>query len=208
MSIRLFVADDRDLVRAGLRRFVAGTDVEIIGESTVKDAATLITNHPAVQLLTLGIEPPGTEGLAVLDKLNAIPARPHCLIYVARTSAEMIAQAIANGANGLLLHDANRETFLEGVQRLLTGESLWSREDLRRAGAASRLTDATSDVQLTKRESEVIVKMVDGLTNKQIAQSLEISYETVKEHVQHILRKIGVTDRTQAAVWAVRNGLA
>ncbi len=64
------------------------------------------------------------------------------------------------------------------------------------------------EVPLTQRESEVLKYLSSGLTNKEIAQSLNISYETVKEHVQHILRKIGVTDRTQAAVWAVRNNLA
>ena len=70
-----------------------------------------------------------------------------------------------------------------------------------------RGTAADGDVPLTKRESEVLKQLAFGLTNKEIAQSLGISYETVKEHVQHILRKIGVSDRTQAAVWAVRKNL-
>ncbi|MGD9647391.1 MAG: response regulator transcription factor [Pirellulales bacterium] len=72
--------------------------------------------------------------------------------------------------------------------------------------ATPRLVDDV-EVSLTKRESEVLRQMALGLTNKEIAQSLKISYETVKEHVQHVLRKIGVSDRTQAAVWAVRRGL-
>ena len=67
---------------------------------------------------------------------------------------------------------------------------------------------ADVEVPLTKREGEVLRQLASGMTNKQIAESLHISYETVKEHVQHILRKIGVTDRTQAAVWAVRKGIA
>ena len=73
--------------------------------------------------------------------------------------------------------------------------------------ATPRIT-ADVEVPLTQRESEVLRQLANGLTNKQIAEALDISYETVKEHVQHILRKIGVTDRTQAAVWAVRKGLA
>ncbi|MEX0818676.1 MAG: response regulator transcription factor [Pirellulaceae bacterium] len=208
MSIRLFIADDRDLIRAGLREYVRGTDVEIVGEASLTDAADRLANSPGVQLLILGIEPPGTKEIAWLERLNASPAKPSVLLYAARTSAEILATATAKGASGLLLHEASQSTFLESVRRIVGGETLWSREDLRRAGSVSRLTDAGSDVQLTRRESEVIVKMVEGLTNKEIAQSLEISYETVKEHVQHILRKIGVTDRTQAAVWAVRHGLA
>ncbi len=208
MSIRLFVADDRDLIRAGLREFVAGTDLEIVAESSIQDAANLLQDHPVVQLVILGMEPPGKEGLALLYHLKASRARPHVLLYSALTSADMIAAAIAGGANGLLLHSASRSIFMQSVHSVVGGESLWSREDLRRAGSASRSAAAGSDVQLTRRESEVIVKMVEGLTNKQIAASLEISYETVKEHVQHVLRKVGVTDRTQAAVWAVRHGLA
>ncbi|HRX80910.1 MAG TPA: response regulator transcription factor [Pirellulaceae bacterium] len=209
MSIRIIVADDRDLIRAGLREFVRATDLEVVAEGTVSDAARLVTQHDAAQLLILGLEPPGTDGLALVEQMKASRAKPPAvLIYAARTSAELIAKAIAVGTSGLLLHDANHETFLQSIHSVVLGESLWSREDLRRAGSVGRLTDAGADVQLTRRESEVIVKMVEGLTNKQIAQHLEISYETVKEHVQHILRKLGVTDRTQAAVWAVRHGLA
>ncbi|MDA1051454.1 MAG: response regulator transcription factor [Planctomycetota bacterium] len=208
MSIRLFVADDREIIRAGVREFVRGSDVEIIAEGSIRDAAKLLVAHDEVQLLILGIEPPGTAGLALLAQLKTSPAKPRVLLYAAETCAEVIARAIAVGASGLLLHDASRDTFLQSVHSAVSDESLWSRKDLRRAGSASQLTDAGSDVQLTRRESQVIVKMVDGLTNKQIAQSLEISYETVKEHVQHVLRKVGVTDRTQAAVWAVRHGLA
>jgi len=208
MSLRLLVADDRELVRAGLREFVRETDLEIVAEASIHDAANLLKDAPAIRLLILGMEPPGTEGLALLEHVTASRPRPHVLLYAARVSAETIASAIANGANGLLLHSASRSTFVQSVHNVVNGESLWSREDLRRAGSASRSTCAGSDVQLTRREAEVIVKMVEGLTNKQIAQSLDISYETVKEHVQHVLRKVGVTDRTQAAVWAVRHGLA
>lgn len=208
MPTRLLVADDRDLIRAGLREFVRGTDLEIVGETSIRDAAILLTEHPTAGVLILGVEPPGEDGLALVEKLEASRESWHVLLYSARTSAEVIARAVAAAANGLLLHDASQGTFLQSVHRVARGESLWSREDLRRAGSVGRLTAAATEVQLTRRESEVIVKMVEGLTNKQIADSLEISYETVKEHVQHVLRKLGVTDRTQAAVWAVRHGLA
>ncbi len=208
MSTRIIVADDRDLIRAGLREFVRGTDLEIVGEASIRDASVLLAAHRTADLLLLGIEPPGEDGLALVEQLKATHESCQVLLYAARTSAEVIARAMEAGANGLLVHDASHATFLDSVHRVAQGESLWSREDLRRAGSVGRLTDAGADVQLTRRESEVIVKMVEGLTNKQIAQSLAISYETVKEHVQHILRKLGVTDRTQAAVWAVRHGLA
>jgi DNA-binding NarL/FixJ family response regulator len=208
MSTRLLVADDRELIRAGLREFVRGSDLEIIGEASIQDAPNLLAKHRTADVLILGIEPPGEGGLALVEQWKAARENVNVLLYSARTSAEVIARALAAGVNGLLVHDASHVTFVPSVHRVARGESLWSREELRRAGSVGRLTDAGADVQLTRREGEVIVKMVEGLTNKQIAESLEISYETVKEHVQHILRKLGVTDRTQAAVWAVHHGLA
>jgi DNA-binding NarL/FixJ family response regulator len=103
----------------------------------------------------------------------------------------------------------SRDEFVEGIRQAAAGETIWSREELRRVtGAlAAPRSNNESEVPLTKRENEVLKQLAFGLTNKEIAQSLGISYETVKEHVQHILRKIGVSDRTQAAVWAVRKNL-
>ncbi len=99
--------------------------------------------------------------------------------------------------------------MIAAIQAAAEGKSSWSRDELRRVTGALATPRVVLDVEvpLTQRESEVLKQLVNGLTNKEIAQALDISYETVKEHVQHILRKIGVTDRTQAAVWAVRNNL-
>jgi DNA-binding NarL/FixJ family response regulator len=120
-----------------------------------------------------------------------------------------IARAVALGAAGYLVKNASREEIIAGIRRAANGESLWSREGLRRiSGAlATPRAPAELDAPLTKRESEVLKQLALGLSNKEIAQALDISYETVKEHVQHILRKLAVADRTQAAVWAVRKGL-
>ena len=107
---------------------------------------------------------------------------------------------------GIIAKDATRDGLIESIQAAADGKTVWSREELRRAGSSADSANDI-DVQLTRRERQVLTKLVDGLTNKQIAIELDISYETVKEHVQHILRKIAVTDRTQAAVWAVRHGL-
>jgi DNA-binding NarL/FixJ family response regulator len=108
-----------------------------------------------------------------------------------------------------LLKGSTREQLLQAIHKVATGDNAWTREELRRITGALATPRLASDVDvpLTQRESEVLRQLAFGLTNKEIAQTLDISYETVKEHVQHILRKLGVTDRTQAAVWAVRKGL-
>jgi DNA-binding NarL/FixJ family response regulator len=116
---------------------------------------------------------------------------------------------VALGANGYLLKSSSRDDLLATIHRAAAGEDAWTRDELRRVtGAlATPRMSAEVDVPLTQRESEVLRQLAHGLTNKEIGQALGISYETVKEHVQHILRKIGVNDRTQAAVWAVRKNL-
>jgi DNA-binding NarL/FixJ family response regulator len=111
---------------------------------------------------------------------------------------------------GYLVKNASRDEIIGAVRQAAAGASLWSRDHLRRASQAAPMLrgGADPDGALTKRENEVLKQLALGLSNKEIAQALDISYETVKEHVQHILRKLGVADRTQAAVWAVRKGLA
>jgi DNA-binding NarL/FixJ family response regulator len=117
-----------------------------------------------------------------------------------------IARAVALGALGCVLKTASSKEILAAVKAVAKGDNIWTPELLRRV-SGSLLTSGKADVPLTKREGEVLKQLALGLTNKEIAHALGISYETVKEHVQHILRKLGVSDRTQAAVWAVRKNL-
>ncbi|HEV3005817.1 MAG TPA: response regulator transcription factor, partial [Pirellulales bacterium] len=116
---------------------------------------------------------------------------------------------VALGAAGYLLKGMNRDALIDSIRRVAAGADAWTREELRRVTGALATPRVSGDVEvpLTQRESEVLRQLAFGLTNKEIAGVLGISYETVKEHVQHVLRKIGVADRTQAAVWAVRKGL-
>jgi DNA-binding NarL/FixJ family response regulator len=119
-----------------------------------------------------------------------------------------MARAFALGALGYLLKSATRSEIVAAIKTASKGDSIWSKEQLRcLSGGLISHSGAAIDIPFTKRESEVMKQLALGLINREIAQALGIRYETVKEHVQHILRKLGVTDRTQAAVWAVRNKL-
>jgi DNA-binding NarL/FixJ family response regulator len=145
----------------------------------------------------------------VLSKLKDDKPNLPILMFSAYDNPTYMARSVALGASGYVLKTASRQQLLDAVRRTAEGEMIWRRQDLRRfaSALASPRMPANVEVPLTHRESEVLHQLAFGLTNKEIAQALSISYETVKEHVQHILRKIGVTDRTQAAVWAVRNGI-
>ncbi|MHB1034368.1 MAG: LuxR C-terminal-related transcriptional regulator, partial [Pirellulales bacterium] len=120
-----------------------------------------------------------------------------------------IGRALALGASGYLLKGTRREALIRAIETAAAGETIWTRAELRRLTGALATPRLGTDVEvsLTKRESEVLRQLAHGLTNEAIAKELNIGCETVKEHVQHILQKIGVTARTQAAVWAVRKGL-
>ena len=132
------------------------------------------------------------------------------MILSAFDNPAYIARAVALGASGYLLKDRTRADLLDAIRKAAAGESVFTRDELRRVARAlaTPRVAADVDVPLSQREGEVMRQMAYGLTNNDIAKTLGISSETVKEHVRHILRKIGVTDRTQAALWAVRKGLA
>ncbi len=209
MTVRVLVADDHEVVRHGLKSLFADTEIEIVAEAGGgREALELITQNE-VDVVVMDVRMPDIDGLNVLGRIKLdFPDMP-VLMLSTYDNPTYVARAVALGAAGYVLKDSARERVLDCVRRAATGESVWTREELRRvtgALATPRL-NANVEVPLTQRESEVLRQLALGLTNKEIAQALHISYETVKEHVQHILRKIGVTDRTQAAVWAVRKEL-
>ena len=209
MSIRILVADDHEVVRFGVRSLVAGTEIEIIAEASTGEEAVKKTQEHQPDVVVLDVRMVNGDGLTALEKIRRQSPEISVLMFSGYDNPTYVARAVALGASGYLLKSSSRDQLLDAIRKVASGENVWSRADLRRvtgALAASRLAEST-EVPLTKRENEVLHQMALGLTNKEIALALHISYETVKEHVQHILRKIGVSDRTQAAVWAVRRGL-
>ncbi len=209
MSIRVLIVDDHEVVRNGLHAITEGTDVCIVGEAESGEDAVRLACELNPDLVLLDIRLTDGDGLNALSRLKAERPKLPVLIFSTYDNPTFIARAVALQASGYLLKSVPRQVLLDAIRKAITGESAWTREELRRvtgALATPRL-NADIDAPLTQRESEVLRQLALGLTNKEIAGSLHISYETVKEHVQHILRKLGVSDRTQAAVWAVRRGL-
>jgi DNA-binding NarL/FixJ family response regulator len=209
MPIRLLIADDHEVVRAGIKSLVSGTDIKVIAEASTGEAAVRLTMKHKPDVVLLDVRMPEGDGLNALGRIKLdLPDQP-IVMFSTFDNPTYIARAVALGANGYVLKGAVGEKLLDTIRTASTGESAWTREELRRVSGALATPRLTADVEvpLTQRESEVLRQLAYGLTNKEIAQVLGISYETVKEHVQHILRKVGVSDRTQAAVWAVRKKL-
>jgi DNA-binding NarL/FixJ family response regulator len=208
-TIKVLIADDHEVVRSGLKVLLANTDIEVLGEVATGEAAVKFTLEKSPDVVLMDIRMPEGDGLTALGRIKLDKPDMPILMLSTFDNPTYIARSVALGASGYLLKGCTRDQLIKAIHTAASGESAWTRDELRRVTGALATPRLAADVEvpLTQRESEVLRQLAYGLTNKEIAQALHISYETVKEHVQHILRKIGVSDRTQAAVWAVRKQL-
>jgi DNA-binding NarL/FixJ family response regulator len=209
MSIRLLVADDHQVIRTGLASLLAGTEIEIVAEAANGKECIEQAEKVNPDVILLDIRMPDGDGLSTLEKLRA--KMPDAVVVMLSTydNPTYIARAVALGASDYVLKGSSRDDIIATITAAGRGESPSRSGELRRIAGAMKIRQAIDDddVPLTQRETQVLRHVALGLSNKEIGRSLEISVETVKEHVQNILRKIAVSDRTQAAVWAVRKGL-
>lgn len=209
MSISLLIVDDHEVVRAGLKSMLQGTDIRVVAEADNGATALKLTIKHKPNVVLLDVRMPDADGLNCLARIKLDLPNVPVVMFSGYDNPTYVARAVALGAAGYLSKCASKKELIEAIHVAARGEAIWTREELRRVTGALATPRAGADMEvpLTKRENEVLKQLAFGLTNKEIAQALGISYETVKEHVQHILRKIGVSDRTQAAVWAVRKAL-
>ena len=208
-TIRTVIADDHEVVRTGIKSLLHGTEIEIVASAASGEEAIRAVVEHAPDVALIDVRLPKGDGLQCLGRIKLDHPDTAVVMLSTYDNPTYIARSVALGAAGYILKGASGKTLVEAIRTAARGESVWTRDELRRVTGALATPRLVADVEvpLTQRESEVLKQLAYGLTNKEIAQALGISYETVKEHVQHILRKIGVTDRTQAAVWAVRNEL-
>ena len=208
-KIKLLLSDDQEVLRSGVKAMLAGTEIKVVAEAATGQAAVKSALELAVDVVLLDVRMPDGDGVTALGRIKLDKPDLAVLMFSAYDNPAYVARAVALGASGYLLKGCSRDALLDAIRKAAAGENVFTREDLRRMTGALATPRLTADVEvpLTQRESQVLGQLAKGSTNKEIAKALQISYETVKEHVQHTLRKIGVNDRTQAAVWAVRKGL-
>ncbi len=210
MSIRLVVADDHEVVRSGIGVLLSGSEVEIVGTAATVEETVSVTEstHPDVVLLDvrLGEE----DGLVALEGIRSKIPDVAVVMMSTYDNPTYVARSIALGASDYILKDSSRIDVLEAIQRAASKTAPTETSILRRVqttmGKRKDRSDS-KDIPLTNRELQVLRHIALGLSNKEIGTSLNISVETVKEHVQNILRKLDAPDRTAAAVWAVKSGL-
>jgi DNA-binding NarL/FixJ family response regulator len=209
MSVTVVIADDHAVVRQGLASLLAGSDVEILAQAANGKEAVEATLKHDPDVLLLDVRMGANSGLEAVEKLRDASVRSRILMLSTFDNPTYIARSIALGADGYILKDASRDELLRAIHRVHAAEP--SQEGTLFAHIRELMsktpTEADERLPLTAREAQVLRHIALGLSNREIGLSLGISVETVKEHVQNILRKIDATDRTQAAVWAVRHQL-
>jgi len=188
---------------------LTGPEVEIVGQAASGDEVLKVAKKAKPQVVLLDVRMPGADGLAALEKIRAQMPGVKCVMLSTFDNPTYVARAVAAGAHDYVLKGCTRAELILAITAAAAGEQPAKVGELRRVATtmANRATVSDPDIPLTARELQVLRHMALGLSNKEIAQSLTISVETVKEHVQNILRKLSVSDRTQAAVWAVRRGI-
>jgi DNA-binding NarL/FixJ family response regulator len=203
--IRVLLADDHPMVRAGLRQLLgAEPDIEVVGAARDGQEALELVAREGVDVVLMDLSMPVLDGVQATRRLAVEAPHVNVVVLTSFADRDRILAALDAGASGYLLKDAEPHELLAGVRAASRGESPLAP----RAASAVLSRIPASRAELTEREQDVLRLLGAGHPNKRIAGELGISEQTVKTHLTSIFNRIGVTDRTNAALWAQRHGLA
>ena len=206
--ITVVVVDDHAIVRRGLEQLLAGVDdITVVGSAGDGDEAMAVVARTRPDVVLMDLQMPGTDGVTATRAVVAGETNTQVVVLTSFSDSERIVAALDAGAVGYLLKDTEPEDLVEGVRAAARGESPLHPKAARQLLTARTSRGAAGVADLTPREREVLVLVRQGMANKQIARRLGISERTVKAHLTSTFQRIGVADRTQAALWAERNGL-
>jgi len=208
--INVMIADDHSLVREGIRQLLElDGDIVVVAEANNGKECIDLLDEEKTDVLLLDINMPYMNGLQVLQYLREMKKNVKVLILTIHNEVEYLVKAVEIGVDGYVLKDSNSSVLKKAIYSVYNGESFIQPElaplmkvKLNEKNMSNNVVDS-----LTKREIEVLKLLAEGLFNKEIAFTLAISEKTVKNHVSNIFKKINVSDRTQAAVFAIRNNL-
>jgi DNA-binding NarL/FixJ family response regulator len=203
--IRVLLVDDHAMVRAGLERLLVTTaDITVVGSCGSGEEALAVLAEAEPDVVLLDVALPGMNGVETARVITARHPGVRILIISTFGDPRDVSAALDAGVNGYLLKDVEPEVLIAGIRSLGSGGMPLSPSIAARlVGSAAQAAPAA--MPLTKREEDVLNLIVDGMSNKQIAAALGISEKTVKTYCGRMFRRLGVTDRTQAAVWAERH---
>jgi DNA-binding NarL/FixJ family response regulator len=202
--ISVLIVDDHPVVRQGLRVLLEVQDgIEVAGEAGDGDSALTLAASRAPDVILLDLKLPGRDGIGVLTELKARDSTARVLVLTSATDPASASLAMRSGAAGVLYKDVDPDALVRAIRSVHDGHLLLA------PGAAGPLVRSASTTwggmdALTSREREVLAELAQGRSNREIARALGVAEKTVKAHVSSVLAKLGVQDRTQAALLAVR----
>ena len=208
--IAVLIVDDHPVVRRGLRVLLEVQDgIEVAGEAGDGAAALALAAEHAPDVILLDLKLPGMDGIAVLDELKARDSAARVLVLTSATDPASASLAVRSGAAGVLYKDVDPDALVRAIRSVHDGHLLLAPEAagplVRSAGTWGHGALGGGLDALTSREREVLAELTKGRSNREIARALGVSEKTVKAHVSSVLAKLGVQDRTQAALLAVRH---
>ena len=202
LKIRVLTADDHPLIREGLSALVSDhDDIEIVGEAENGEEAVELFERLKPDILLLDLQMPKMTGLEAMVAIRKLHPDARIVVLTTYETEQLATQALANGARGYLLKSSVRRELINTIRAVHSGRTHVD------SGVATTVAEHSDDNALTKREGDVLVCMADGLSNKEIAERLEISEETVKGYVKNVLAKLRATGRTHAVALAFKRGI-
>ena len=204
--IRVLIVDDHAIVRGGLAALIATTDdLEVVGQAADGHEAVRLAVELAPDVVLMDLSMPGVDGVQATAAVLEQQPGTHVLVLTSFSEQRWILEALEAGAEGYLLKQSEPEVILAGIRSVVSGGSPLDPKAARVLLTQRRTSPAMAAASpLTDREEEVLTMVGDGLPNKLIARRLGISERTVKAHLTSIFQRLGVSDRTQAALWAQR----
>lgn len=206
-AFKVVVADDQPVVVEGILARCDGFGVKIVGNAACSETLISSVESAKPDVLVMESRLGKRDALCALEKFGNPAERPPVVVFSVYPDSTHIARAAALGCHDYVLKTSPVSELFDAINRAGSGEPTPDGSLLKTVRARMRQSTSSANVDLTNRELQVLRHVTMGLSNREVGKSLGISIETVKEHVQNILRKLSVNDRTQAAVWAVKNGL-
>lgn len=210
MAVKIMIADDYSMIREGLKNLLElDGDIQVIAEAVDGEDCLEKLQLVKPDVLLLDINMPKKNGLEVLKSLKSRRSKLKVLVLTVHNETEYLMKAVDIGVNGYVLKDSESAELKKAIFIVADGETYIQPSLIPALNAKMIETnkDAEKIKSLTKRELDVLKLLAVGMFNKEVGKRLEISERTVKNHVSNIFKKLGVTDRTQAAVFAIRNNL-